>query len=137
MEISTTMDLNHLAERMGDTCGADPRKTAEHMRNLLVERGYIDTDTRDVPESAWFDLVVIACNRAERDDAVHFAAHDGECIYGLGDSAADALDAANEAGEGLEGLRVDRCSAALAAMVETQGGDKVRWNVDSGIMVPA
>lgn len=50
MLIESTMDLQQLAERMGEPATADE---ARAMRSLLIAAGYEGKRTEDVPERAW------------------------------------------------------------------------------------
>lgn len=52
MKISSTMNLDQLAERMGDATQGE----AAVMRDLLADR-YDGKDTADVPESEWLAML--------------------------------------------------------------------------------
>lgn len=53
MQIKYNMDLNQLAERMGNVA---TEEDAEAMRELLVEK-YDGSDVEDVPEVEWLALL--------------------------------------------------------------------------------
>lgn len=61
MIISSETDLDQLADRMGGDCDRDD---ARHMRAFLVAE-FDGADTAAVPESRWFDLVILS--RAKKD----------------------------------------------------------------------
>ena len=60
MQITPTMDLGALAERMGD---AATEQDARAMRDALVDAGH--ADTADVPEAEWMTLLSAACGPAD------------------------------------------------------------------------
>jgi len=65
MEISTSMDLNELRDRMGEAATLDD---AREMRDLLVaerERGVFE-NTEDIPDEEWYDLLNLAATPADQ-----------------------------------------------------------------------
>lgn len=63
MKITTTMNLEQLAERMS----RDVEVTADvaaAMRDLLIERGYDGHETSEIPESEWLSMIDIAAANA-------------------------------------------------------------------------
>ena len=59
MEVSKTMDLGQLAERMGEVA---ERADAQRLRTLLIDSGYDGQDTANIPEDAWLRLLNAAFN---------------------------------------------------------------------------
>ncbi len=59
MQITTIMNLDQLAEHMGDIATADE---ARAMRDLLVEAGY--NSTSEVPEAEWLTMLDLAAQQA-------------------------------------------------------------------------
>jgi hypothetical protein len=68
MLITSHMNLNDLAQRMGGAC---TRAHAYDMRSILVGRGWEGRDTAEVPGKDWHDMVdiTIAIHRASMLDA--------------------------------------------------------------------
>ena len=69
MRIESTMDLQQLAERMGEPATAEE---ARAMRSLLIAAGFDGQRTEDVPERAW----AAALDAAAKNGALLQAAED-------------------------------------------------------------
>ena len=66
MNITSNMDLNQLAERMGNTA---TQTEAEAMRDLLVEAGHEGRDTSEIAESEWAQHLCQAVEMARNAEA--------------------------------------------------------------------